>query len=149
MMGAEGRSPMLVRWTRRTRMVRVSLSSGLVTGAMMAAALALGGCGHAAAKTPDSDAGKQCGTSRSAANVPVAVEIDRGSVSCTVAMTIEKAYAAAIDAGKAPGNGGGGPIVVSGWTCQGFDTPQVLKTGDASKCTKGGTEILALLSTPS
>jgi hypothetical protein len=140
---------MLVRWARRTRMVRVCASSGLAAGVMVAAALALGGCGHAAAGTPASDAGKQCGTSRSAANVPVSVEIDRGSVSCTVAMTVEKAYAAAIDAGQAPGNGGGGPIPVNGWTCQGFDTPQVLKTGDASKCTKGGTEILALLSTPS
>jgi hypothetical protein len=148
MMGAEGRPVMLVRRTRRAHGTRVSALFCLASGAIVLAALSLSGCGHSSPGTPATDAGKQCGTSRSAANVPVAIEIDRGSVSCSTAMTVEKAYAAAIDAGKAPGNGGGGPIKVNGWTCEGFDTPQVLKTGDASKCNKGGAEILATLSTP-
>jgi hypothetical protein len=51
-------------------------------------------------------------------------------------------------AGKAPGNGGGGPVHVSGWTCSGFPTPELLKTGNASKCVKGGTEIIATLKAP-
>jgi hypothetical protein len=149
MMGAEGRPVMLVRRTRRARETRVSALFGLASAAIVLVALALSACGHSSPGKTAADAGKQCGTSRSAANVPVAIEIDRGSVSCAAAMTVEKAYAAAIDAGKAPGNGGGGPIPVHGWTCQGFDTPQVLKTGDASKCTQGSAEILATLSTPS
>jgi len=60
-------------------------------------------------------------------------------------MAVEKSYAAAVDAGKAPGNGRG-PVQVSGWTCQYFSTPDQLKTGDVSKCTKPGAEILAVLS---
>ncbi len=51
--------------------------------------------------------------------------------------------------GKAPGNGGGGPVTVNGWTCQGFPTPELLKTGKTSKCVKAGIEILAVLKTPS
>jgi hypothetical protein len=106
-------------------------------------ALALSACSH-----PSSSAlsgRKQCGTSHTAVGVPVAVQVYRGSVSCSTAMTVEKAYAQAIDQGKAPGNGGGGPVRINGWVCQGFPTPEVLKTGDASKCTKDGAEILAIL----
>jgi hypothetical protein len=47
-----------------------------------------------------------------------------------------------------PGNGGGAPVVVSGWTCQGYDTPEVLSTGNASQCHIGGTTILAVLPVP-
>jgi len=63
-------------------------------------------------------------------------------------MTIEQDYVKAIRAGQAPGNGGGGPIRINGWTCQGFATPIVLKTGNASKCVKDGDEILAVLPVP-
>ncbi|MGD0240030.1 MAG: hypothetical protein ABSB59_06850 [Streptosporangiaceae bacterium] len=34
---------------------------------------------------------------------------------------------------------------MSGWICQGFSTPEVLSTGNASRCRHGGTEILAVL----
>ena len=47
-----------------------------------------------------------------------------------------------------PGNGGGAPVVVSGWTCQGYDTPEVLRTGNASQCRSGGNAILAVLAVP-
>jgi hypothetical protein len=70
-------------------------------------------------------------------------------VSCSVALAVEKDYAAAIVAGQAPGNGGGGPVTVSGWKCQGFATPELLKTGDVSKCGKDGMQILAILKSPS
>lgn len=60
-------------------------------------------------------------------------------------MTVEAAYATAIRSGRAPGNGGGGPVRVNGWTCQGFTTPVVLHTGKASKCVKDGDEILEIL----
>ena len=137
---------MQVRWTHRGHRQRRSAPCGLAAVLVLTAALALSACSHPAGQA--NSAAKLCGTSLSAANVPVAVEVDHGSVSCTTAMAVEKDYAEAIDAGKAPGNGGGGPVPVNGWICQGFPTPQVLKTGDASKCTKDGTEILASLSTP-
>ena len=60
-------------------------------------------------------------------------------------MTIERAYATALASGRAPGNGGGGPVSIKGWVCEGFDTPEILRTGDASKCSKGPSEILAVL----
>jgi hypothetical protein len=89
-----------------------------------------------------------CGTTRTAANVPVHIQIKRGHVSCATALTVERDYASAILHGKAPGNGGGGPVNVKGWTCEGFSTPQVLRTGQASKCVEGNTEILAILPAP-
>jgi hypothetical protein len=117
-----------------------------VAASLLVAATALAGCGGAAAQP----AGPlSCGTSRTAANVPIIVEVHHGHVSCAVAMRVEKGYAAAIVAGDAPGNGGGGPVTVNGWKCEGFPTPELLKTGDVSKCGKDGVEILAILKTPS
>lgn len=118
---------------------------GVVIG-VLALTLPLAGCSgssNAAAKP------QSCGTGRTAANIPIEIEVNRGQVSCIVAQTVERTYAAAIVAGKAPGNGGGGPITVSGWRCQGFPTPELLKTGDVSKCTKNGVEIIAILTSAS
>jgi outer membrane murein-binding lipoprotein Lpp len=115
---------------------------------VIVAVLALAGCSNAA-KAKSVTSVQTCGTSRTAANVPVQVEVYRGQVSCTVAISVAKNYAAAVVAGRAPGNGGGGPVTVNGWKCQGFPTPQLLKTGDASKCVKDGAEILEILKTPS
>ena len=89
-----------------------------------------------------------CGTTRTAANVPVNIQVKRGQVSCPTALKVERAYAAAILAGQAPGAGGGGPVQVNGWTCEGFTTPVVLQTGQASKCVQDGNEILAILPAP-
>lgn len=103
------------------------------------------GCSRAPAKPKATVT--SCGTARSAANVPIHIEVTSGSVSCAIALSIEQKYANAIRSGLAPGNGGGGPIKVNGWTCQGYATPVVLHTGKASKCVKDGTEILAILPT--
>jgi hypothetical protein len=91
----------------------------------------------------------RCGMSHTAAGVPVVVEITAGSVTCRVALDVEHAYAQAVASGKVPGNGGGAPVTIHGWVCQGFNTPKVLATGHASACHKNGTEILAVLPTPS
>lgn len=136
---------MQVRWTRRRHGHEPPVSLHLA-GVVMLCVLALSACGHAAGKVSAGDTPKLCGTSRTAANVPVTVSVSHGQVACATAMAIESGYAKAIDEGKAPGNGGGGPVPVDGWTCEGFPTPEVLKTGDASKCVKDGTEILASLS---
>lgn len=125
----------------RRRVALATLASTL------AAVLALAGCGSGA--KPLAAAVQDCGTTRTAANVPVEIEVDRGQVTCGAAMQVEASYAKAIADGKAPGNGGGGPVRVDGWTCQGLDTPQLLKTGETSKCAKAGREIVAILKTPS
>ena len=90
-----------------------------------------------------------CGTTKTAANVPVNIQIARGQVPCSVALAVERDYAKAILSGQVPGTGGGAPVHVQGWTCQGFTTPVVLRTGQASKCVDGSKEILAILPNPS
>jgi hypothetical protein len=133
----------------RTRDVSNRLSGALSLALIvLAGGLAIAGCGPAA-KPAAAAKVQNCGTSRTAANVPVEVKVNQGQVSCSVAMTIEASYAKAIEDGQAPGNGGGGPVKVSGWTCQGLATPQLLKTGEASKCVKAGTEIVETLKTAS
>ncbi len=89
----------------------------------------------------------RCGTARTAAGVPVDVEVV-GAASCDEAMTVERAYSRALASGKVPGNGGGAPVTIHGWLCQGDDTPQVLATGRASACRKHGMQILAVLPSP-
>ena len=76
------------------------------------------------------------------------VEVNRGLTTCQVAMTVESDYARAVAAGKVPGNGGGAPVTIQGWICQGFNTPVVLQTGHASACHKGKQQILAVLPSP-
>lgn len=110
----------------------------------VSSAVGLTACSHPAGAASGR---KLCGTSHTSANVPVSVQVHHGAVSCAAAMTVEKAYAQAIDQGEAPGNGRG-PVHVSGWTCQYFTTPEQLKTGNVSKCTKPGAEILAVLTAP-
>jgi hypothetical protein len=102
-----------------------------------------------ASRRPATQAGAtSCGTTRTAANVPVDIQIARGQVSCAAALTVERDYAKAILSGQVPGTGGGAPVHVQGWVCQGFATPVVLKTGQASKCVQGTDEILAILPAP-
>ncbi|MGB6456803.1 MAG: hypothetical protein WBH47_20235 [Streptosporangiaceae bacterium] len=124
----------------RRRVALIALACALPS------ALALAGCG---AGTKPSAAIQDCGTGRTAANVPVEIEVDHGQVACSAAMEVEASYARAIVDGRAPGNGGGGPVSIDGWTCQGLATPQLLKTGETSKCAKDGHEIVAILKSPS
>lgn len=107
----------------------------------------LAGCGTSAAGPPD--AGQTCGTTRTGVNVPVIIKISEGPVSCATALRVENSYAAVVRTGQMRGNGGGAPVTVSGWTCRGFATTEVLKTGQTSACRNGGAEILAILPPPS
>ena len=93
-------------------------------------------------------AGLACGTTRTGANVPVVIKVTRGSVSCATALQIESGYAAMIRKGDLKGNGGGAPLTVSGWTCQGYPTPQVLQTGATSECHTASFEVVAVLDLP-
>ncbi|MGP7998804.1 MAG: hypothetical protein ACLPKI_16020 [Streptosporangiaceae bacterium] len=92
--------------------------------------------------------GHLCGMGKTAAGVPVQVQVVHGTA-CPAAMQVERTYAAELASGKAPGNGGGGPVSVSGWVCTGFNTPEILRTGDTSKCTRSGAEIVEVLPSPS
>src|ERR1035438_8183043 len=71
--------------------------------AVPALALALVGCGASGSGTPPpSPAARRCGSGRTAANVRVLVEVSHGAVTCPTALQVEKAYATALAAGKAP-----------------------------------------------
>ncbi len=123
--------------------------------AVLALSLATG-CGGASgarsAASATASAGSpvtRCGTARTAAGVPVEIEIQHGSVACAAVLAVERAYARALASGKVPGNGGGAPANIRGWVCRGFTTPEVLATGNASTCRKDGAQILAVLQMPS
>jgi hypothetical protein len=89
-----------------------------------------------------------CGTARTAAGVPVTIEVTKGNVGCSTALSIETSYAALIKDGDVSGTGGGAPVTVSGWTCQGYSTPEILQTGDTSQCHTSTAQILAVLLVP-
>jgi hypothetical protein len=114
---------------------------GAITGANPAGAQSAAGL---ASSTPLPG----CGTTRTAAGVPVEIEIKHGPVACAAALAVERDYARALASGKVPGNGGGAPVNVRGWVCRGFATPQVLATGQTSICQKGAVQILAVLKMP-
>jgi hypothetical protein len=120
----------------------------LAGGAALAAGAAgvLAGCSSGAAAGVQ--AGATCGTTRTAGDVPVIIKVTKGTVSCSTAMQVENEYAVKIKSGQVPGNGGGAPVGVSGWTCQGYPTPEVLSTGNASQCHTGSAAIVAVLPVP-
>jgi hypothetical protein len=103
----------------------------------------LAGCASAAAA--DSGPGASCGTTRTAADVTVIIKVAKGTVDCSTALRVENEYTAKIRAGQVLGNGGGAPVAVNGWTCQGYPTPEVLSTGTASQCHTSRAAIVAVL----
>jgi len=120
--------------------VRRTLFGGL--GALWGCACLVTGCSSAPSA---GGAGATCGSTHTAAGVPVIIKVAKGSVNCEAAMQVENEYAAEIKVGQVVGNGGGAPVVVSGWTCQGYNTPEVLSTGNVSQCRTGSATILAVL----
>ena len=131
--------------------------AAFVLAALMAGAAA--GCGPNSGSSSGSGSGQdggsslpapvaKCGKTHTAAGVPVEIDVQKGSADCSTAMAVEQAYTKAVASGKGAGNGGGAPVTIQGWVCQGFNTPKVLATGQASACRKDGNEILAILPTP-
>jgi hypothetical protein len=82
-------------------------------------------------------------------NTPVVIKITKGSVACATALAIENHYTGLlrreISQNQHEGNGGGAPVTVSGWTCQGYPTPQVLKNGVTSECHTASADVVAVL----
>jgi len=126
-----------------------------LTARRWAAAVTVVGCGLlglaacSSAPAAPGSTGTSCGTTRTGANVPVVIKVSKGTVDCPTAMRIEQSYAMLLKEGDIRGNGGGAPVAVNGWTCQGYPTPQVLRTGAASECHTATAEVVAVLALPS
>jgi hypothetical protein len=129
---------------RTNRAARRGLAAALA-GCLLAGL----GLGLAACSSSTASAGATCGSTRTGANVPVVIKVLKGSVDCGTVMNVEQSYATMISQGDVHGNGGGAPVSVNGWTCQGYPTPQVLRTGNASECHTGSAEVVAVLALPS
>jgi hypothetical protein len=93
--------------------------------------------------------GSSCGTTRTDANVPVVIKVVKGTVNCGTVLSVENGYATMVKTGKVRGNGGGAPVQVDGWTCQGYSTPELLRTGNTSQCHTRSAEVVAELPVPS
>jgi hypothetical protein len=134
--------------------VLVCLGAGVIAGCSAASGASSSpgpgpGAAVSAAPTPQpTPSGKACGNTRTGAGVPVIVKVTKGNVDCATAMRVENSYAALVKHGALQGNGGGAPLSVSGWTCQGYPTPQVLATGAASECHTASAELVAVLALP-
>lgn len=119
--------------------------AGCSAAAGASSAAAPGGTAAAAPAAQATPAGRACGATRTGANVPVIVKVTKGSVDCATALGVENDYSALVRHGALQGNGGGAPLPVHGWTCQGYPTPQVLATGAASECHTASAEVVAVL----
>jgi len=118
---------------------------GMLTIAPLALGAAVAGCSSGSAGR----SGASCGATRTGINVPVIITVAKGTVDCATAMRVERGYAASIRDGALHGNGGGAPVMVDGWTCQAYPTPEVRRTGAASQCHTASAELLAVLALPS
>ncbi len=83
---------------------------GLPVALLAVGAGLLAGCGSAAAA--GAGPGASCGTTHTAANVPVIIKVAKGTVNCGTALQVENEYAAKIRDGQVQGNGGGAPVAV-------------------------------------
>ena len=120
-----------------------------VAGPLALLALLAGGAGLlAGCASTAAGPGASCGTTHTAANVPVVIKVAKGTVNCGTALQVENEYAAKVRDGQVRGNGGGAPVAVGGWTCQGYPTPEVLSTGNASQCHTGSAAIVAVIPVP-
>ena len=130
-------------WVRAARgLAWVAGGAALLTGG----ASVLAGCSTSASMVRG--VGGTCGITQTAADVAVLIKVTKGTVDCVMAIRVENEYAAMIRAGQVPGNGGGAPVAVSGWICQGYATPEVVSTGDASQCHTASAAIVAVLPAP-
>ncbi|HJY71607.1 MAG TPA: hypothetical protein VJ347_07490, partial [Streptosporangiaceae bacterium] len=83
---------------------RVARAAGSLALLLAGGAGLLAGCGSAAAA--GAGPGASCGTTHTAANVPVVVKVAKGTVNCGTALQVENEYAAKIRDGQVQGNGG-------------------------------------------
>jgi len=139
---ADGRTAMRTDLAAPARPVR----AGLAVLAVLAAAAVLAGCSSGGSATTS---GASCGSMRTAVNVPVVIQVAKGNVDCAAALRVERGYAEMIKKGDVTGNGGGAPVTVDGWTCQGYTTTEAIWTGNTSECHTAKAEVVAVLAVPS
>lgn len=118
-----------MRTLHRTRRL-----GSMAAGLLLAAAPTGVAAAHSAAATPGG-----CGTVTTAAGFPAVTQVVRGQVSCATVTRVFTVYYADLAAGRAPGNGGGGPVAVDGWIC----TSAPAMAAPLSTCDRGGSEITA------
>lgn len=128
-------------------MRRLKMNCAMAVTVAGLVALGLGAC--SSSQPAAGTAGTSCGTTRTNANVPVVIKVAKGSVDCGTVMRVESSYALMVKDGAVRGNGGGAPVSVNGWTCQGYPTPTVLGTGKTSECHTASAEVVAVLPLPS
>ena len=133
---ADGRTAMRARW----RLAAIGAVAALAIGP------ALAGCSSGGSGTTSV---ASCGNMRTAVTVPVVIQVAKGTVNCAAALRVEQGYTAMIKQGDIRGNGGGAPVSVDGWTCQGYSTTQALQTGNTSECHTAKAEVVAVLAVPS
>ena len=133
---AGGRAATRARW----RLTAIGPVAALAVGSVLA------GCSSGGSATTST---ASCGSMRTAVNVPVVIQVAKGAVNCAAALRVEHSYAAMIKKGDIHGNGGGAPVSVDGWTCQGYTTTQALRTGNTSECHTAKAEVVAVLAVPS
>jgi hypothetical protein len=122
------------------RLAGIGAAMALAVGPMLA------GCSSGGSSTTSAES---CGDMRTAVNVPVVIQVAKGTVNCAAALRVEQGYASMIKKGDIRGNGGGAPVTVDGWTCQGYTTTQALQTGNTSECHTAKAEVVAVLAVPS
>src|SRR5271165_4997364 len=131
------------------RQLRTSRRAGALVVALPVAVAGVAGVVACSSPSAASATGALCGSTRTGANVSVVIKVTKGNVDCGTVMRVEESYAALIRAGDVRGNGGGAPVGVNGWTCQGYPTPEVLRTGYTSECHTTSAEVVAVLALPS
>jgi hypothetical protein len=130
------KSALMRAWFLIMMGLAVGLAAGCVTGCAVPGITTSNAAANAAAT---------CGRTLTGVDIAVVVRIGRGSVSCPTAMTVEKSYAALIRAGGLRGNGGGAPVSIRGWTCQGYTSAEIAQTERVSVCVKGSAQIFTAL----
>jgi putative hemolysin len=136
----------LTSLTSLTSLAALTVAALTVAALTVAGLASLAGCSSAPAAGAT---GTSCGTTRTAANVLVDIRVAKGTVNCAAVMRAEQGYAAMITHGQVRGNGGGAPVSVDGWTCEGYATPVAIRTGDTSECHTATAEVVAVLVLPS
>jgi hypothetical protein len=138
------------RLAARANRRRLAVAAAWTVAGTGLTAAAISGCSSSAATSAPAPGavGSTCGTTRTGANVAVIIKVTKGTVRCGTAMSVENGYATLLKHGQVRGNGGGAPVTLKGWTCQGYPTPEVLRTGNASECHTTGAEVVAVIQLP-
>ncbi|MFI9271464.1 hypothetical protein ACIGXM_12220 [Kitasatospora sp. NPDC052896] len=134
--------------SRSAALSALSIAGGLLatflTAGVGTAAAATPGTGTAAQASPSSarlpGTGGLCGELTTAGGYQAAIRVPHGYVTCDTALRVYRQYYKDLRAGRAPGNGGGGPVHVGRWVCQ---SPPYTERYLPATCVRGRTVVTA------